>query len=117
MDIKLSNEYRITSDGTQFIAQTMTVTKASKQTLEANIGKEKWTDIGYYTKMNQVLRCIANHIPLANKDLDVIITKLNLLDIKIDEIRELLENTRIKDLIDIKITEPVEEVLLESEEY
>jgi hypothetical protein len=102
MEIQLSNEYRIVSDEFQFVVQSMKLIQASKMTKEENIGKEKWSDIGYFPKINQALKCVSNNILLANKDLDVIITKLNNLDIKIDEIKELLESTRIKGLLETK---------------
>ena len=103
MEIQLSNEYQIVTDGMQFIVQVKKAIQASRMTKEENIGKERWVDIGYFPKVNQALKHVSNHILLVNKDLDVIITKLNNLDIKIDEIKDLLESTRIKSTEEVEV--------------
>ena len=101
MIINLSNEYKIVTDEFQFIVQRMSITQAGANTKEENIGKEVWKDLGYFPKINSALKFVAKNILLSNNDLDIIINKLNLLDIKIEEIRSLLENTRINELLEV----------------
>ena len=123
MEIKLSNEYQIISNDVEFITQRLVITKTIK-TIKNEDGTETiihgtkptWKNIGFFGNINHCLRMVAKNILLTNKDLDIIINKLNLLDIKIEEIRELLENTRVKDLVKV-MKENLEEELVESEEY
>jgi len=117
MEIQLTEEYRITSDSEQFIVQKMSIIQDGKFTKAENIGKPKWSDIGYFPKVNQALKFVSNNILLTNKDLDIIINKLNLLDIKIEAIRGQLENTRISELIKVMETSEQIEDEIEMEEY
>ena len=83
----------------EFVVQKMNIIVKGENTKDENVGKENWSSIGFFPKIDQALRCITKHILLVNDDLDVIVTKLNNIDIKIEEIRERLENTRITDLL------------------
>ena len=113
MEIQLSPEYQIITDSEQFIVQRfITTTKTVEDEIIVNTS---WRTLGYYPQINQALRCISKNILLINKDLDVIVNKLNLLDIKIEEIRSRLENTRINDLVSVmEVSNSLED---ESEEY
>lgn len=114
MEINLSSEYRIITDEFQFIVQRMSVTQPGINTKPENVGKEVWKDLGYFPKINSALKFVAKNILLVNNDLDIIVNKLNLLDIKIEAIRSQLENTRIAELLQV-VEAPSNE--FESEDY
>jgi len=82
----------------EFVVQKMNIIVKGENTKDENVGKENWVSIGYFPKINQAIRCVSKHILLVNDDLETIISKLNTIDIKIEEIRALLENKRIKEL-------------------
>ena len=113
MIIKLSNEYKIVTNTMEFVVQKMNIIVKGENTKEENVGKENWTSIGYFPKINQAIQCVSKHILLVNDDLDVIVNKLNEIDIKVEEIRHQLENTRVKDLIK---QNKIEETKIEDEE-
>ena len=102
MKINLTDTERIITDSMQFIVQAKRIVQASKSTKEENVGNEVWDNVGYFASINYALRYISKNIVLENDDFFVMIEKLNQLDIKIDEVKELLENTRIKELLEIK---------------
>jgi len=98
MIIKLSNEYKIVTNNMEFVVQKMNIIAKGENTKEENVGKENWISIGYFPKINQAIQCVSKHILLVNDDLNIIVNKLNIIDLKIEKIRALLENTRVKEL-------------------
>ena len=109
MIIKLSNEYKITTNSMEFVVQKMNIIVKGENTKAENVGKENWMPIGYYPKINQAIQCVSKHILLVNDDLDIIVSKLNEVDIKVEEIREQLENTRVKELLKVPVESEVDE--------
>ncbi|MBU3186636.1 hypothetical protein [Clostridium estertheticum] len=93
MELILGKNYKVVSDERQFILQTLKVTKASKLTLPENVGKETWSDIGYYRKLKEVLKAAGDQVVLDNKELPVIIEKLKELQLEINKISNLFEIT------------------------
>lgn len=79
------NDYVISTDERQFIVYRKDIIKASRTTKAKNIGKEKLTPIGYFTHLDSALKCVPQSIIKSNKDLCVIIDKLNAIegDIKV----------------------------------
>jgi len=95
MELQISKDLRIVSSDVEFILQKRKVVQAGQFTKEENIGKEVWESIGFHPSVNFALKQISKQIVLDNKDLPVIIEKLNELDNKIEEIRVQLTNSRI----------------------
>lgn len=95
MEIKLSDDLQIITDDLQFILQERRVVQDSKFTKPENVGNEYWENIGYHPNVKYAMNQVVKNILLKNDDLKVIINLLNELDIKIDEIRSQLRNTRI----------------------
>jgi len=110
MIVNLSDTERVITDNLQFITQSKSIIKTGE-----NKGNEVWTNTGNHPGINFALRHIAKNIVLENDDFKVMVEKLNQLDIKIDEVRELLENMRVKDLLTVNKFEAVEELV--EEEY
>lgn len=103
MELILGNgSYKVTSDERQFILQTKRITKAGKLTLPENVGKETWSDLGYYTKLQSVLKAAGDQVVLDNKELPVIIKKLRELQSEISKITNLLE---LSVIVEVKFDE------------
>jgi len=115
MIINLTDKERVITDSMQFIVQTKRIIQASKNTKTENVGNEEWGNVGYFPSINYALRYISKNIVLENDDFKVMVEKLNQLDIKIHEVKELLENMRVKDLLTVNKFEAVEELV--EEEY
>jgi len=116
MIINLTDKERVITDSMQFIVQAKRIIQASKNTKAENVGNEEWGNVGYFPSINYALRYISKNIVLENDDFKVMVEKLNQLDIKIDEVKELLENMRVKDLLTVNKFEAVEELLEEKYE-
>ena len=90
MEIKLHDDYRLTSDRYQYILQERKVPQKGK-----NIGKEYWDNIGYYSKLQNALD-------------DYIDMRVKLSDVKsiteiINHLKELKKE--VKDLMEVTILE------------
>jgi len=115
MIMQLGKEYQIVTNSNEFAAQRFITTTTTVE--NKTVTNTSWKTIGFYPQINQALRCVSKNILLMNDDLDVIINKLNLLDIRIEEIHSLLENTCVKDLVKvIEASDQVKEEFEESEE-
>jgi hypothetical protein len=62
MNIRLSEDYQLTSDKYQYILQERKIAEKGKQK-----GKERWDNVGYYSKLNQALE---SYIDMRVKDSD-----------------------------------------------
>ena len=69
----------------------MNVIQASETTKKENVGKENWTNIGYFPRLEQSIRFVSKHILLTNDDLSTIIDKLNNIEIQLKGIDIMLE--------------------------
>jgi hypothetical protein len=55
LDIRIDEDFKITSDAMNFILERRGIVKESRFTDPANIGNEYWTAEGYYRTIQQVL--------------------------------------------------------------
>lgn len=94
MKINIGDEYRIRTDEYQFIVEKKGIVEAGRLTKEENIGKEKWSILGYYGDIDFALKSIARNVLISNDDINVIIDKLNLIQSEIKGIKNLLEVRR-----------------------
>lgn len=63
MQIELGNgKFRIESDSLQFVVKQRKVTQASRMTKAENIGNVSYVDIGYFTKIENALKCVGDQI-------------------------------------------------------
>jgi len=91
MIINLSSEYKIITDDMQFVVQKMNIIQKGKTTKDENVGKENWTNIGYFPKLNQSIQFVSKHILLTNDDLSTIIDKLNNIELQLKGMNTMLE--------------------------
>ena len=87
MRVEISN-YIIETDSLQFILKEKGIVQESRLTKAENVGKEKETTLGYYTKFEQALSAIPQEVLKGNDDTVIIKDKLNQIKADIKQIKE-----------------------------
>ena len=87
MRVEISN-YIIETDSLQFILKKKGIVQEGRLTKAENIGKEKETTLGYYTKFEQALSAIPQEILKSNDDIVIIKDKLDQIKADIKQIKE-----------------------------
>lgn len=81
-------EYKIETDEYQYILYKKGYVKESRFTKPENVGKEKWTVIGYFTTLEYALKLVPQDIIRTNDDIFIIMEKLKQIEAIIKEIKE-----------------------------
>jgi hypothetical protein len=81
-------DYIIETDSLQFTLKEKGIVQEGRMTKAENVGKEKETTLGYYTKFEQVLSAIPQEILKSNDDIVIIKDKLDQIKADIKQIKE-----------------------------
>ena len=87
MRVEISN-YIIETDSLQFILKEKGIVQESRLTKAENVGKEKETTLGYYTKFEDALKAIPQEVLKSNDDINAIKDKLDQIKADIKQIKE-----------------------------
>ena len=93
MKIKIG-DYKIETDGKQFIVKSKTIKKVLEEQKELNEeteAKDNFKPIAYCTSLESALKCITNQVLLDNDSVMDVIAQLKLIYMQIKEIRKALE--------------------------
>ena len=111
MRVEISN-YIIETDSLQFIIKEKGIVQEGRLTKAENVGKEKETTLGYYTKFEDVLKAIPQEVLKGNDDMNIIKDKL----IEIKAVIEAIDITpQVESSEDITISKAEYESLLTSD--
>lgn len=83
--------FKIESDGLQFILSRKTITKETKKTKAENIGKEKWLPVGYYSKKEHLINAIDSSVLMNNDSFRLAAEEFRKLNVVFSELVELLK--------------------------
>ena len=81
-------DYIIETDSLQFILKEKGIVQEGRLTKAENVGKEKETTLGYYTKFEQALSAIPQEVLKGNDDVNIIMDKLSEIKADIEQIKE-----------------------------
>ena len=87
MRVEISN-YIIETDSLQFILKEKGIVQEGRLTKAENVGKEKETTLGYYTKFEQALSAIPQEVLKTNDNIVIIKDKLDQIKADIEQIKE-----------------------------
>ena len=103
MRVEISN-YIIETDSLQFILKEKGIVQEGRLTNAENVGKEKKTTLGYYTKFEDALKAIPQEILKSNDDISEIRRQLDEIHDAILQITE-LPVIVVKEELKVKIEE------------
>ena len=95
-------DYIIETDSLQFILKEKGIVQEGRLTKAENVGKEKETTLGYYTKFEQALSAIPQEVLKGNDDIVIIKDKLS-------EIKAIIEQIKEYPVIVVKVEKESEE--------
>ena len=87
MRVEISN-YIIETDSLQFVLKEKGIVQEGRLTKAENVGKEKETTLGDYTKFEQALSAIPQEVLKGNDDIVIIKDKLSEIKADINQIKE-----------------------------
>lgn len=68
MEINIG-DYKLVTNDNNFIIQKKKIIRAGKLTKPENIGKEVWSDDGYFSNFDSALKYVSNRVLLDNDDI------------------------------------------------
>lgn len=92
MEFNLS-DYKITTDERQYILYKRGVIQDSERTKAHNVGREKWTPIAHFTRLECALKFIPQNVIKTNDDLCVVMDKLNAIEWILKELLNINKKT------------------------